>query len=389
MGENLLLVLALCLFISFILSELFFRLKYPRVIGQIFAGIILSIPLFYRMFNTEIINGINLLSDLGIIFLLMLAGMEINLRKLKESEKDAIFVAIFCAVIPFVLGYVFAVLIGYSKMIGVVLGAALSLSAEGTTLNVLMELGALNTKVGTITLGAGIIDDMFEIVFLSFVLIASHKSFVQLALFPAKLLLFVAIVFMIYKIIPGFIRFIQREKSRITTFSSILLIGILIALLSQSLELGPIVGAFIAGLIIQLSNRNERDEIEIVQELKVMTFSLIVPFFFINIGMHMNFGSLIANIWLVLFVLIIAIVGKIGGALLAVPFTDLSLAQGYVIGWGMNSRGAVELVIAEIARANHLIPIEVYSAIVIMAVVTTLIFPFIIKVYIKKKNVVV
>ncbi|MBN1157453.1 cation:proton antiporter [Candidatus Woesearchaeota archaeon] len=386
MGENILFILALCLLVSFILSELFFRMKYPRVIGQVFAGIVLGFPVFYTVFTADSINSINLLSDIGVIFLLMLAGLEINLRKLIESEKDAVIIAVFCAVVPFILGYVFAIGIGYSKIVGLVLGASLALTAEGTTLEVLMELNALNTKIGTIILSAGIVDDLFEVILLSIILIVSHKSYVQLILFPAKLLLFVALAFIIYKLIPTIIGFIQREKSRIATFSSVLLIGILVALLSQSLELGPIIGAFIAGIIIQATNKNIDDENENVEELKVMTFSFIVPFFFINIGMHMNFKTLLANIWLVVLILIIAIIGKVLGALLAVPFTKLRMDEGYIIGWGMNSRGGVELVIAEIARTKGLIPIEVYSAIVIMAITTTLIFPFIMKAYMKKRT---
>ena len=125
--------------------------------------------------------------------------------------------------------------------------------------------------------------------------------------------------------------------------------------LSKNFELGPIIGAFIAGIIIHLSEHRKYEHKENIKELEAMTFALIIPFFFINIGLHFDFASLTQNIWLVILVLLIATAGKLLGALIATPFTDLRLSQTHLIGWGMNSRGAVELVIAEIARIKSLI----------------------------------
>lgn len=381
--DNILLVFAIALTTSFIVSEIFYRLRYPRVIGAIFSGIILGLPFLKQLFTTSALEDINFLSDLGIIFLLMLAGLEINLRKLRKAEKDAFLIAIFGALIPFTLGYLFMTYIGYSKTVALVLGVCLSLTAEGTTLKVLFDMNALNTRVGTIILGAGIIDDVFEVIFLSIILIISHKNAEKLIWFPMKLVLFVAIVYLIFKIVPAIIRFIQKEKSRVATFTTILIIGILVSVISQELELGPIIGAFIAGIIIQVSIKNKHDELENVEELKIMTFSFIIPFFFINMGLHLDFTSLLTNFWLMVSIMCIAVIGKILGAVIVTPLTDLTLKQTYLIGWGMNSRGAIELVIAEIARVNGLIPIEVYSSIVIMAILTTLMFPIILKKYIK------
>lgn len=377
-------IVAITLAVSFVLSELFFRFKYPRVIGQILAGIIFGIPLLKTIFSPEVLTDISFLADLGIIFLLLLIGMQLNLEKFKKAEKDAIIIAFFCVLVPFILGFVLMKAVGYYNTVAFVVGAAFSLTAEGTKLKVLLDMKALNTKVGIIMLGAGILDDVFEVIFLSVVLILAHKSFSALTLLPLKLIAFVVIVYATYKVFPSLLKIIQKERSRVAIFSFILIFALIVAVISKKLELGPIIGAFIAGIIIHLSEHRKYEYKENIKELEAITFAFIIPFFFINIGLHFDFSILTNNIWLAVMVLIVATAGKMLGAVIATPLTDLSLRQTHLIGWGMNSRGAIELVIAEVARINNLIPIEVYSAIVFMAVITTMIFPIALKIIVSK-----
>ena len=384
--EDILISIALILAVSFIFSELFFRIKYPRVIGQIIAGMILGLPLFSMLFTGSIRTDVEFLSDLGVIFLLLLTGLELNMDKFRKAEKDAIIIAAFCIFIPFILGFALMKVAGYSNVVAFILGASLSITAEGTTLKVLMDMRALNTKVGTIILGAGIFDDILEVLLLSIVLFMISGNISEIILFPFKIILFVAVAYLTYKIFPLGLRKIEREHSGISTFSFILLFGIIIAVVSKLLGLGPIIGAFIAGIIIHLAEHKKGEHHETVKELQIMTFSLIIPFFFINIGLHFDVSSLFSNWWLIFMVLLIANAGKILGAIMATPFTDLTLSQTHLIGWGMNSRGAVELVVAELARSYGLIPPEIYSAIVTMAIITTLSFPIAMRLIINKNR---
>src|SRR3989338_5648480 len=365
--------------VSFVLSEIFFRFKYPRAIGQIIAGMLLGIPILKVLISPNVIDDIGFLADVGIIFLLLLIGLEINLEKFRKAERDAVIISLFCAIVPFAFGFILMKAIGYSNIVALVVGAAFSLTAEGTTLKVLIDMKALNSKVGIIILGAGIIDDLFEVIFLSVVLVLAHKAISSLAVLPIKLIVFVIVVYLTYKIFPFFLKIVQKERSRIALLSFIIIFGLTVALVSKKLELGPIIGAFIAGIIIHLSEHSKYEHRETIREIESMTFAFIIPFFFINIGLNFDVSSIAQNFWLTAIILLIATLGKLLGALIATPFTDLSLRQTHLIGWGMNSRGAIELVIAEVARINNLIPIEVYSAIVIMAIVTTLLFPVVMK----------
>ena len=122
----------------------------------------------------------------------------------------------------------------------------------------------------------------------------------------------------------------------------------------------------------------------IIKYIEKELLLFVVPFFFISIGIHFDFNSLIINPFLVLIIIAIAITGKLLGTFLVKPFTKLSWKQLHLIGWGMNSRGAVELALVLIAFRSGLIPSELYSSLIVMALFTTLIFPFIIVSMIRK-----
>ncbi len=381
---NLILLMAVCLGMSLIFSEVFFRLKIPKVLGQILAGIVLGIPFIKVIFTAENLSDISFLAELGVVFLLLLVGLEISLRKMRKTKKDSLIIAISAAVVPFILGFGLMRLLDYDYVTAIAVGACLSLTAEGTKIVVLIEHKMLKTRVGTIMLGAGILDNIFEVLFLALLLVYVQKSNVSIAIFPVTVIAFMGITLLLLKFIPRVMRVLHKDRSKIASFSTMLVIGLSIAALSSLMGLGPVIGAFIGGIFLQKAIVNRKEEQEDVKELRMISFALIVPFFFINIGMHLDFQSLVLNFNLFVLIIITAIAGKILGTIIVTPFTNLNLKQTTLIGWGMNSRGAIELVIAEIARMNGLISIEVYSAIIAMAVLTTFMFPFILRYYTNK-----
>jgi len=401
-----LIIFTIALAASFLISELFYRLRYPRVLGQILAGMILGLPLIKQLIFPEgDLSAFELLSELGIVFLLLLTGLEMNYQKLKKVSKDATIIAFFAAIVPFALGFVSVEILGQFGIIpltqvnpatgeilvynlhimALVVGACLSLTSEGTNAELLMELKVLNTKVGSVLMGAGIMDDVFEIGFLALILtLIPGAETTQILFFPLELILFTAIIYLLFKTLPRIMRFIQRENSDVSLFTTTILIGLFVAILSLEFGLGPIIGAFVAGVIIQLSVKDKQEERGIVDNLKVLTLGLIVPFFFIYIGLNFDYTALLTIPLLIVIITIVATIGKILGSMLAHFFSDLSFRQTYIIGCGMNSRGAIELVIAGVAKMNNLISSELFSAIVVMTVITTLLFPLVLRHEIRK-----
>jgi Kef-type K+ transport system membrane component KefB len=149
------------------------------------------------------------------------------------------------------------------------------------------------------------------------------------------------------------------------------------AVLSEFVGLGALLGAFIAGIILQKSFVTEKNRKIESKDLRLFVFSFIIPFFFVNIGLHFDYHVFLHSLFLTGVIVVVAIIGKLLGTFLTKPFVKLSWKQLHLIGWGMNSRGVMELIMAHIALSAGLIPESLYSAIVFMAIFTTVLFPFI------------
>jgi Kef-type K+ transport system membrane component KefB len=377
-------VIAVVLGTAFLFNELFKKLKLPPVVGQILGGLILGIPLlkaviFQSSAATEIVD---LLAVLGILFLLLLVGLEIDIKTIRQSSKEAVLISLSAAIVPLLLGFLFLRLLGYSVIASLVFGGALSVTAEGTTVKVLMDANALNTKLGAVIVSAGAIDDVFEVLFLSLVTIVGFGgSIFQLVYLPVEFLVFAAVTFVLFRIVSKVLQRVERTGSDVELFSLVIIFVLVVSSLSEALEMGYLLGAMISGFLLQISMRRlkKKDEEEIVTATKLVTLAFVVPFFFVNIGLNFNYDYLAGNLPLLLVAIVIAFLGKIIGTLIVKPFSRLSLKQLYLIGWGMNSRGAVELVIALLALNHGLITQEVFSALVAMAIITTLVFPFVLQ----------
>ena len=150
-----------------------------------------------------------------------------------------------------------------------------------------------------------------------------------------------------------------------------------LAALSESLGIGYLIGAIAGGFILQIAMRNinEQHRKDMVKVTELIALGFIVPFFFANVGINFDSSTLFSSLALLIATVIIAFAGKIFGCLLIKPFSRLEVKQLYYTGWAMNSRGAAELVIALAAKQFGLIPLEVFSALVAMSLITTLTFP--------------
>lgn len=319
---NLIITILILLSFSYLFTSLAKKIKFPNTVALIIAGLVIGFP-----FIKNIVLGSNAqyifdLGDIGLLSLMFLAGLESSWRVLYSERKDALLIAIFAALTPFLLGFVIFRLMGYSLLISFVVGIAMSITAEATKARVLLEIRKLRTKVGAAMMGAGILDDIFG------------------------LFAFILVTYLLKEV------FLRED--------------ILIAF--------AIVFFFIGILVQEFVGRNY----PIIKYIEKGLLLFVVPFFFISIGIHFDFSSLIINPYLTMIIIAIAVTGKLVGTFLIKPFTSLSWKQLHLIGWGMNSRGAVELALVLIAFRTGLIPGELYSSLIVMALFTTMIFPFII-----------
>jgi len=384
-----LVVVPIILIVAFAAGELFRKIGFPPVVGQILAGMIFGIPLIETtLFSSESKDIVDFLSVLGIVFLLFLAGLEIDINKVKETSRDSIIISFSAALVPLFMGFLFLRAMGYDFLASLVFGGALSVTSEATKVKVLMDMGTLNTRLGAIMVAAGAIDDVFEVTFLSLVVVLAHGGgLFELAMVPVQLVAFVVFAFVFFKVVSKVLHYMENNGGDETQlFSMIMIFVLVLAALSEVLELGYLIGAIIGGFLLQLSLRNvhQKHKEDMIRVTKMITLAFVVPFFFANVGVNFDFSSLSTNLILLIGTVTIAFSGKILGTLIVKPASSLSSKQLYYVGWAMNSRGAAELVIALIAMQFHLIPIEVFSALVAMAMITTLTFPFVLSRGIKR-----
>ncbi|MFP3985407.1 MAG: cation:proton antiporter [Candidatus Bathyarchaeia archaeon] len=376
-------IVPIILIVAFTFGKLFRRVGLPQVVGQIIAGLLFGIPIFENLLfsDTTVLPIIEFLATLGILLLLFLAGLEIDIGKIKETSGDSILISISSALIPFLLGFFFITVFfpEYGFLTALIFGGALMVTSEGTKVKVLMDLNSLNSRLGAVMLAAGAIDDVFEVLFLSLVVVmARGGSLIEMATVPIELVIFIVIAFVAFKAISKVLHYLDKYAGNETELFSVAMIFILVlAALSESLNVGYLIGAIIGGFLLQISMKgiSRQHKRQLITEIKLVALGFIVPFFFVNIGLKLDLSTFFLNMPLLTATIALAFFGTLIGTLIVKPFSSLSWIQLYYVGWAMNSRGAAELVIALTAMQYGLIPLEIYTALVAMSIITTLIFP--------------
>jgi len=380
--------LAAILLLAFLLNLFFKKLGFSSIIGQILAGMLLGIPVIKALlFGSEALSALDLLSTLGIVFLLFLAGLEIELKKIKETSRDSVLLALGTSLVPLTLGTVFLVSLGYDLIVAIVFGGALAVTAGGTIVGVLMEFNVCNTKLGAIFVAAGTIDDVLEVFLLSLiVMMIQGESLTQLAFLPIEIALFILVSFFLFKLMAKILPHFRLRGDSIELFSLVMILLIGLAAVSELLEIGYLLGAIFAGFLLQTSLKKvgEKREQEVINTTRLLTMAFVVPFFFATIGLNFDVGLIFTHPMFTVATVILVVGGALLGAFLTKPFSSLTFKQLYLVGWAMSSKGSVEMVIALLARKYGLLPPEIFSALVAMAIITTLAFPFLLSREIKK-----
>jgi Kef-type K+ transport system membrane component KefB len=351
-------------------DELFKRLGQPPVVGEILAGVAVGpAVLGWYEINAETL----LFSEIGVVLLLFQVGVETRLSDLVRVGTTAAAVGALGVALPFGGGFLLAAWLGEPLVVAVFLAAALTATSVGITSGVLRDLGALSSRSGRVILGAAVIDDVLAMLILAFAsgLAAGSVSFERIASLAVVAVLFIGIVLF------GGRGILRRRRSILTDprFAStpflpgmIIMLGL--AALSAIIGLAAIIGAFLAGMVVGESSEKHALEVEVAPVAAFFT-----PFFFGFIGAQVDLAGLgnVATLGLVLAVTAIAVVTKFIGAFVG-GIRD-GRAQATLIAWGMVPRGEVGIVVAGLGLQIGAIDGELYTVVVAMAIITTLIVP--------------
>lgn len=374
--------------IAYVFAELFKKAKMSEMVGEILAGIVLGVPFVkVGLLCDESIAAIRSLGEIGILLLLALAGLEIELSKVRKASKDAVAIASLSLIVPFAIGYYYTLSLGYDWKGAFLVGIVLGVTAEEIATKVYLELDILDTRVGATTVLAAVVDDVIEVVALAMAiaLITVGTLSELVTTFPIAVALFFVISYSLSHLVA---KMMLMYKGDATGFFWLYLVLLLVFMsIGASLALGPVVGAILGGFFAQFGIRRaiakeqrvEKIHEESVETLKKVLMAFLVPFFFLMIGLEFQVQSLFEYPVVLSIITAIAFAGKIGGTMLVKPLSKLRLRQLWFIGWGMNARGALGMILTLIALEYRLIGPELYTTIIAMAMITTIAFPFVVR----------
>ena len=351
-------------------NEIFRRLRQPTVVGEILGGLVVG-PAVLNVYQVN--AETELFAEIGVVLLLFQVGLETRLHELLRVGTTALAVGVLGVVLPFGAGFLAAELAGGDLALAIFLAAALTATSVGITSNVLRDLGALRTPSGRIILGAAVIDDVLAIMILS---VATGVAAGGIEATRVISLLVTAALFIGVVVIGG-TRILARRRSILTDpefAETPLLPGMIVMLglaaLSSFIGLAAIIGAFLAGMVVGESSERHALEAEVAPVAAFFT-----PFFFGFIGAQVDLAGLanLESILLLLGITALAVASKFVGAFLGA--LRQGAARATLIGWGMIPRGEVGIVVAGLGLSYGAIESEMYSVVVGMAIITTLIVP--------------
>lgn len=382
-----------------IAGEIAVRLHQPALVGELVSGIFLGVvirlspgtfPIMKDIIHEEVFIAI---TDLGMFFLMLLAGLEMSPKELAKSAKGATGVAVAGMAVPLAagccLGWWAFPSSEYRFAQSIFLGTTLSITAVPVAVKVLMDLGQLDSRVGKIIVSAAIIDDVLSLLLLAVLTgvlnVGAVPELTYLLQLAAQAVIFFAITIGIGRfLVPRVAGWLPLGKVEELEFTALLVVALGFAVLAEEMGLHFVLGAFVAGLFFTRRTLEAHVFDTVKKKVSGTTTGFLAPVFFASIGLHLDPSAFVAIPGFLVGLTVLAIVCKMLGAGIAASAMGLSPREATAVGVGMSARGAVELVIAGVAlRAglfSHPDPppplIEhLFSAVVIMAVTTTLLTP--------------
>ncbi|MFC1957398.1 cation:proton antiporter [Chloroflexota bacterium] len=399
--DELLIVILVLIILARATGAVMQRFGQLAILGELIIGIVVGALIVYGPFSQ--FSGLaenevfGTLTTLGMFFLMLMAGMEMDVSKLVRASKTGLGVAIGGLIVPLGLGY----LIGYLFLPdsslkfaqSLFIGVALSITAVPALSRVLSELKQMDSRLGRTLMNAAIVDDvlgLFLLAVLTTILVGDGTpSAGDLGILAAKILGFFVFVFLSGKyLIPrlGKLSWVTRFDE--IEFSFAMVVALTYSVAAEYAGMHFIIGALFAGMFLRENTFGPNLASHLEHHVSGMTLGFFAPLFFVSIGLHLNLSALTIAPLFAVSVLLVAIVGKVVGCGGIALVSQFNLKESFAIGIGMNGRGAVEIVVAVVALEaglfNHPIPVPpvvtaIFSTIVMMAIVTTLIVPLAMK----------
>jgi Kef-type K+ transport system membrane component KefB len=386
--------LLLLLVLARVLGEVMERFKQPAMIGEILAGVVLGPTVLNVMVRNEELTAI---SELGVFLLVIIAGLEIDVREIaKTSRGRNLITSLLAFLIPIGSGFAVATAFDLALVPAIFVGLCVAITALPVSVRILMDLGQLKSEIGQRIIAVAIFDDVLALTILGVLLdvnSAADSSLnvlgLAIGITLGKILLLLAGLIFAYRLIHKFTErenFIELQLDKLLLFMrgkesllAIMFAFILIfASLTEAVGLHFIIGAFFASMLLSKELLGVAHFQEFEKTTHGMAMGFLAPIFFAGIGLEFQFSSITE--WGLLFAIIgVSFLSKIVGGYIGGRFAGLRHRKALTLGIGLNARGIMELVIANIAYREGLIGVQIFSILVIMGVFTTINTPMLLK----------
>lgn len=385
-----LIILSVMLVLARVLGELCRKFKQPSIIGEIFAGILIGPSVlggvFPDLFNNLFVaeprayGAFDGIANVGIILLMFIAGFEVDLKQIRDNGKQALSISLMGILFPFAIGFA-AVWFFYDRIFtaeannqlvtALFFGTALSITALSVITKILIDLDLLKTKVGNLVVTSAMIDDFLGWILFSFI-IGMMNTGKEEGSFNSVIMVLIYVVFMLTAgrwLVNKMLSVAQKHLKIGRVITLAICLCLFSSIVTEYLGIRAVFGAFLMGVAIGDSVFfTERHKLILHQ----FTVNIIAPLFFASIGLRLNFITDF-NLEIVACIIAVACIAKLVGAGLGSRMSGMSKNESLAVAFGMNARGAQEIVLGLLGVQAKLISEEVFVGLVIMTIVTVII----------------
>ncbi len=386
-GEFLLLI-AFLLAATFLFGRVLIRVHIPVMLGGLLIAMTLHYsPLGEQLLGAELYPVFSFLADLGMMLLLFFIGLQIDLKAMRSQRKDIVWLTLMNTSVPFLLGGLVMLSLGYGWLLAFVVGLTCMPTAEAVIVPILDDFDLIRTRIGGFIVGAGVLDDIIEVFLVAFVSVwiseraASGLTIAGVENEGLSLMvstgLFALTTWSIYRfILPKFYNWLPQEPRYLFLLSMLVLLTL--AGFTEYTGLGMVVGAILAGVVLRplytaLGSSGRRTH-ETVRTITYGFFGLVFLFW---VGLSVDLEGLMQEPLLAILLFLAATTGKLSGAMILVLMKKLTVLEGWTIGVGINARLTTEIIVAKLLLDANLIDIHLFTALVAASSLSTILVPLV------------
>ena len=374
--------IALALFVGKILGELSERIGLPSLIGYIVTGVSL---VQFSLISPEHIHSFG---TIGLILLLFLAAFkETNTEELLQNKYVSSLFGIGGVAISLLIGISVGRFFDLSWLESMFIGTAISATSISISLSIFITQRKLNTKIGRAVLGSAIVDDILALLLIAILAGVSYGDATLLDSLMdtfTGILIFITIVFVATKILRKIIDWVKVMYVEESLFSIVIAFVLIFAYLADLLGLSAVIGAFFAGIVLSRTKSSVIETKQFAEKLSAIAYGFFVPFFFIQIGAELELVFELS--YMTVMIILTGFIGKLISAYLGYRTTNFSLKELTVIAFSRLPLGEVTLVIAALGKTLGILSTEVFNALLLLVLITILATPIILTPMLRKMD---